>query len=370
MPIHKDLEIAYQFAPIFCQKVHEKNPRGDFISRIDFRKQGKLEDVKDNFKYVNAPYENEEDLREAIENNGPFDYELKPYVYYSVVESPTHYFIIYAFYHPQDWYDGFIPLRKHFDEHPNDMEGCLVVVSKARPEKERRVEAVITVWHDDYCSFASWVDNEGKALYPDDIFTITDVKSQENIDGNLHPMWHKDEKGEDFIRFRLYSASGGHAVRADKDFWGHTARIIRYYPSLEEAQQPPTLAPGTTPSPLYDVKVDKPGNRMCGQNKTDFEAVPYELVDIFAQEKEGLWQARNDLKVFRNNEKGQAAFVELKKKKLGPGAAKPPWGWMDRNDNHRIGELALQPALIVYDYFSGLREFSLQYERNTYLGIG
>lgn len=36
----------------------------------------------------------------------------------------------------------------------------------------------------------------------------------------------------------------------------------------------------------------------------------------------------------------------------------------------RIGELALQPALIVYDYFTGLREFSLQYTRNLYLGIG
>ncbi len=49
-------------------------------------------------------------------------YSLKSYVYYSVVESQTHYFIGYYVFHPRD--EGVD------SSHPNDMEGTLLVIRK------------------------------------------------------------------------------------------------------------------------------------------------------------------------------------------------------------------------------------------------
>lgn len=52
------------------------------------------------------------------------NYPLVPSVYFSVRETLTHYFIEYDFYYPRD--DGPINLEKH----ENDLEGCIVVVTK------------------------------------------------------------------------------------------------------------------------------------------------------------------------------------------------------------------------------------------------
>ncbi|MCI3921308.1 hypothetical protein MO973_24380 [Paenibacillus sp. TRM 82003] len=52
------------------------------------------------------------------------NYPLKSYVYYSVVETQTHYFIGYYGFHPRD--DG--PVAA--DDHPNDMEATLLVIKK------------------------------------------------------------------------------------------------------------------------------------------------------------------------------------------------------------------------------------------------
>ncbi len=40
------------------------------------------------------------------------------------------------------------------------------------------------------------------------------------------------------------------------------------------------------------------------------------------------------------------------------------------DDRHKCGELAINPTKIVHDYFTGLREYSLEYLFNPYLGIG
>ena len=100
------------------------------------------------------------------------------------------------------------------------------------------------------------------------------------------------------------------------------------------------------------------------------------LIDIFKKEKTpgepaGLWINKDNPDVFKVNGKGLDCFIEREKKdnpKYKAGSAKPPWSWDDNNDRHTAGELALQPAHIVYNYFSGLREFSLEYKRNPYWG--
>ncbi len=125
-------KLALRHAPALHQKIHELNPRGDYITRVDLRET--WDDIVHNWEYVN-------DTGNALGAAG----------YYSIAETTTHYFILYAFYHAQDWYDGkslMDKIRKNFDEHLHDMEGALAVVTK-RPgnEKAERVDAFITISH-------------------------------------------------------------------------------------------------------------------------------------------------------------------------------------------------------------------------------
>src|SRR5262245_60962358 len=57
-------------------------------------------------------------------------YDLPGRVYYAVIESTSHYFITFAFYHARDYtarpYEGFAPKA----EHENDMEGCTLTIEK------------------------------------------------------------------------------------------------------------------------------------------------------------------------------------------------------------------------------------------------
>ena len=49
-------------------------------------------------------------------------------------------------------------------------------------------------------------------------------------------------------------------------------------------------------------------------------------------------------------------------------AANAPWGWDDADDGPVFrGEMALDPAHLVHQYFGGLGDFSHQYLRNRYL---
>src|SRR5262245_54334324 len=75
-------ELAGSFAPIFYQGLGE-NPRADYLTNFDFDGDWKGDNNWQNL-----------DQR---------SYPLRAYVYYSVVETATHYFIHYAMYHPRDY---------------------------------------------------------------------------------------------------------------------------------------------------------------------------------------------------------------------------------------------------------------------------
>jgi hypothetical protein len=80
-----DREIAVRFAPDFHQGVIG-NERFDYITNFDF----------DGDWHGNNNWEHAADTR----------YPMKAYVYYSVSETPTHYFVHYAAFHPRDWKGG------------------------------------------------------------------------------------------------------------------------------------------------------------------------------------------------------------------------------------------------------------------------
>ena len=98
-------EIAVHYAPEVRAAVNvliSESGKGDFISAVDF-----------------------DGDTSAVNNwENMASYPLKAYVYWSVQETDTHYFVGYYFYHPRD--DAEIWL----DKHENDFEGIMLAVPK------------------------------------------------------------------------------------------------------------------------------------------------------------------------------------------------------------------------------------------------
>lgn len=98
--------IAERYAPFIYHATDAKGGRQDIIANIDF----------DGDLVGNNNWEHFE------------RYELKPTVYYAVLETETHYFISFHLFHPRDW--NHFTLWLH-DTHENDGENFQVVVRKS-----------------------------------------------------------------------------------------------------------------------------------------------------------------------------------------------------------------------------------------------
>ena len=322
--------LALRHAPVLKQKVSEINPRGDLITRVDVA--GNLEGLVGNWAYVS-------DERNELPADG----------YYSVVETRTHYFILYAFYHGQDWYDGdrlADKIRKIFDEHIHDMEGALAVVTKRKDEEDERVDAFITISHFHFYCYTGWKKSEEECLYPGDRRENSIQGLTASIDGNI---WPAEDGGR--TRFSLYAQAKGHGIRGDRKKWGSERHIIHYFPSLTESDVP-----------------DVNENAYREDRGYRFQDVRYRLIDF--HEPGGLWDNRNNTKIFQANMMGQDTFVILDEfSNRIAGSANPPWGWTDIDDRHDCGMIALDPAKLVYDYFDGFPEFSLDYIYNPFVDI-
>src|SRR6185503_11438982 len=74
-------------------------------------------------------------------------FPLRATGYYSVVETSSHWFVVYMFFHPRDWTDSF------FDtEHENDAEGVLFAIRRDG-STFGQLQAAVTVAHTDFFSF-------------------------------------------------------------------------------------------------------------------------------------------------------------------------------------------------------------------------
>lgn len=158
-----DREIAAAFAPIFYQSLGT-HPRYDYITNFDFDR-----DWRGDNNWANAA-----DTR----------FPLRAYVYYSVAETETHFFIAYSVFHPRDYKGGKVRGRilsraieigvcalGRFDPtgraaeatlaHENDLEGGLVVAEKRgnRPQ-DARVRFVETLAHNRFLKYEPRPDTE------------------------------------------------------------------------------------------------------------------------------------------------------------------------------------------------------------------
>lgn len=322
--------IAMRFAPIFAHQVTQEWAAADMLTPVELA--GGVRQVRQNPKFL-------------IENTGPTgDWTVPipdPDVYYSVCETTTHYLLLYAVYHPMDWYKRVKPdnlydlIRDAFDEHAHDMEGLLMVVRKF---PEPTVDALITVAHWDFY------------LYAEPMVPISKARSEPWGRSLLVRNFLEDVDGHIWIdagaqRPKVYIQSRGHGLYGDHRRWGGGDYICNYYP--QETDVPKPVQP---------------------QMRTDRR--PYRLVSLFAED--GLWAHRFDDDVFRQRKDGRWGFLayeKITKGKLMPAAANPPWSWNDRDDPSPIGEIATDPAAFVARYAQALGPFSLKYLENGYWDV-
>jgi hypothetical protein len=326
--------VALRHAPVLLQKVHGSYQRADFITRVDFA----------------HPWSRIHNNWDAVwERRGSgYRHKLTGHGYYSVVETHTHYYLLFAFYHPQDWSAFWKnPARSdpmETNQHVHDMEGCLAVVPKRKKPDAEEVEALVTISHRHFYSYA------GRELGGTPLTGPYHVTGwSENLDGPIEMTDRFAGRGEPLYRFKLFADSGGHAIKATKKGWGNESRIVRYRPSSTRGEAPKE-------------------NGFAKEADAYFQTARYRMVSIF--EPNGLWSKRDDRRVFRSDEASRAAFVEkIADGGLAAGRANPPWGWDDDDDWHKAGDMAWDPASLVADYFSGLGEFSRQYIHNRYIGV-
>lgn len=292
-------ELSLRWAPIHHQDVHRKGEHAlggasDYITAFDF--------------------DGDVDPSNNWENTGDPRFPLLAQAYYAVVETPSHWFITYLFFHPRDWSSTFFET-----EHENDAEGVMLVVQRDGSTLGA-LRAAVTVVHADFYSYvptsSTWRDG------------------REDVDGEL--------RLQDF-------AGAAHPVTAQQaethalkawPYYSIKNEGVVYYPSLTTAEAP------------------------SGPNDRH---VLYRLRDVL--EPGGLWQRRADPRVFtsfgtfagdRGGGCGKGAFL------CRADAAHAPWAWNDHDDRTRTGAMTLDPAALARSYFSAPERISTRYLFNPF----
>lgn len=205
-------QIAARFAPVFHQALAE-HPRGDYITNFDF--------------------DGDWDGTNNWANADDTSFKLRAYIYYSVVETSTHYFIHYAVFHARDYKGGDTKgviysqllhagalvfshgrepsgrLAEAVSAHENDMEGALVVVEKDGNDlTSARIVFVETLHHNMFSRYVPVGSDraaEGRfTLDGQHVELYVEPKGHGIVPWEMHPA--KPEKG-----WLVYS----YAARAD-----------------------------------------------------------------------------------------------------------------------------------------------------------
>ena len=285
-----DLELALRWAPVHYQDTASWDYDADYLSTVDFDAEW---DTLNNWEHQDDSLA-----------------RLTGAVYYSVVETSTHWFIVYAFYHPRDWveWDPF-----GTSSHENDMEGALLTVRRDG-STYGRLEAMVSNAHGNFYSYVP----------PGSPYTA----GRESVDGSVVMQSYGG-----FSRPTTRQEAKGHGAYAwnGAEFPGGDGVV--YLPSATAAEVPSS------------------GND---------RSVAYRLIDVFASG--GMWARRADPVTY-------AWFGTFRGDNGKDNAANAPWGWDDTDDGSDLprGLLATDPAKLVSIYFSNEGTFSLTYTRNGYI---
>jgi hypothetical protein len=333
----RDREIAVKFAPIFYQAFDEK--RFDYLTNFDF--DG---DWRGDNNWANA---------------AKTEFPMRAYIYYSVSETPTHYFIHYAVFHPRDYKGGerrglilseviregakigvpYDPTGK-LDEavlaHENDMEGCLVVAEKRGDNlKQAEVQFVETLAHNKFSKYVI----ETPATQ-----SFKTVK----LDGE---------------RAKLFIEAKGHGIQAyrgdEKEILDKNFLIYSFTGQAENPEEQNQTSVGYDLLPLYNTlwtRAQKMPNETFGEAQ-DYGAAKF---------SQALGKNLRPVKPVKLNKVGCAFLGKVGAANM----ARAPWGWFDSSERNRPpGEWFFSPAATIKRHFNLSKGFSLAYRHNPYLSI-
>lgn len=291
-------ELAYRWAPIHYQDADDENYKGDYITKFDY-------------DHTITTGDNWENMVSG---------DLSAYVYYSICETSTHWFIIYAYYHPRDWDEGLF-----YGEHENDMEGVLLTVKKTN-SKFGELQTMITTVHSDFYSYVL----PNSTIQGDHGQDIDGVISFSYYNGFNHPITAQDARGHACYAYP-YVKNFTDTTRGEDGIVYKPSKII-----------------SETPSSGLDYSVF------------------YKLIDM--HDFGGLWMLQISQALTFKPTELYASWGSLVGTSPGDNNAGTPWRWDDKDDGEtHAGEFALSPAHLTAYYFKNLGEFSSIYIKNKYL---
>jgi hypothetical protein len=284
-------QLAAYHAPVLFQEI-SNNPRTDAITRFDF--DG---DWIANNNWVNLN-----------------SYPTPAYVYYDLTETQTHYFILYAFFHPRDsarfcfWWQC----------HENDLEGVYVTVKKLPHKPMGEVVATATIAHSD--------------IYLDTKPRMIDMSATEFF----------EKKSNIALRIE----GGGHGVYT-WDGKGNASNRLIY---------------------RYNAKAEDPKGARSG-------IYSYDLlhVDELWKNRESVGRGKTYINTYFHQgarySVGEVPYG-FAGEKYGSGMAHLPWGWHDSEDTQtRMGDWYFDTALTMFFRLKNPDNFSLDYVYNPHIGI-
>ncbi|MGH9968727.1 MAG: hypothetical protein ACREBG_12985 [Pyrinomonadaceae bacterium] len=343
-----DHKIAAEFAPIFYQALGDK-PRSDYITNFDF----------------DGDWRGDNNWDHAEDKKFP----LKAYVYYSVVETATHFFIHYAVFHPRDYkggsrkgailsdliregakrggkYDPTGLAEETALAHENDLEGCLVVVEKNGKDPEQGHTAYVETLHHNV--FSRYAPGE----------TSNEGSGPVILEGE-RPLLYIEPKGH-----------GIEALDADRQKIGNKQYLI--YKFAGRAEDPTKARDETVGYELTPIQttlwaraqiLKKAKETSTALNPTFGAVETYDSIVIELVQPAGrVVERKYDLGILGSAFLGKVG---------GQNMARPPWAWFDRNDREvPAGQWFFDPAKTIKRGFKLKDSFSTAYVRVPFWAMG
>jgi len=209
-------KLVLKWAPINYQYINLSGWKNHYYTKQDLIVPVNLEYYKCNEKDKEKSYDTR-DMKERLKCV-KID-ALTPAAYYSFAATKNHFYLLYSFYHADDTF-------LFYFGHPNDMEGCLVILEK--PEKGQlkpKLLGMITIAHGmrpKYSFDDNLLLNDGKQSEVDPMFV-------EEEGENKHPIIQQ-ESGKHGLYGLGYPWVLTQIWRWFKNIFGFKSNIIVYFP--------------------------------------------------------------------------------------------------------------------------------------------
>lgn len=309
--------LVAHYAPFIAQETWF-NPKADYLVRFDYDGNWKGDDNWENLKKSSS----------------------QAFVYYAAMETKTHWFLIYNFFHARDYSDICIVGTCH----ENDNEGMILTIRKDK-SKFGKLEVMETLAHNNIYSFTN-----NKRI----------KKGVHNIDGKLDLY-----KG---VRPIIFIEAGGHGVLGssykaslfsakEMNFKQNTGVTYIYKNIAQSPKYANSRNVGYALLPIYKEWWSK-GNKESAESNDTFDK-------FYAYEPFGD-RPKSSAKFISGSFKGRTASKNM---------AKPFWAWHDvRTKKKKVlntGQWALDPAYSVSKNlkFPSSLPISTEYIFNPYLDL-